>query len=362
LSITFLVTDQQNSHEGVIRPFVSFAAALESKYQVSFYALNCSKDFLENLKKQGFDVVGFNNTRSLIEALKNLNPNFVFTDDEVKRLKLLQKLSKKTKAKTICYVQVLYGSHAIAGCFDLSPLMLRRKIIFSCMKYLPFSYFREKYAKLMRVPDLIVANSRITATYLHSLYNVEVDGIVYPAVNSDVFKPRNPKEKKEITLYLGSHLGDVKKAFLERIIENSVGDGYFVNLFGNARIASHVKVEGRNSIAYHSHLTDIDLAGLYSRSKLTICPQKWELFGLVPVESLYCGTPVLAFNCMGLQETMDARTGWLANNESEFLMILHQVLGRDDLSFQELRNRVIERFSVEASAKALQELLEKYRE
>ncbi len=362
MSIAFLVTDQQTPHEGVVRPFVSFAAALKGKYRVSFYALNCSEDFLETLKKRDLEIVGFNNSGSLTQALKNLNPDFVFTDDEMKRLKLLKKLTKKINAKTICYAQVLYGSHAIAGCFDLSPSTLRRKIIYTSMKYLPFTYFSEKYAKLMSIPDLIVANSRITATYLHSIYNVEVDGIVYPAVNSEVFKPCDSKVKKEITLYLGSHLGDVKKAFQEKIIENAIADGYFVNLFGNARIASSINVKEKNSFAYHSHLSDIDLARLYSRSKLTICPQKWELFGLVPIESLYCGTPVLAFNCMGPQETMDAKTGWLANNESEFLRILHRVLEKDDLSFHDLRNNIIERFSAKVSVQALQKLLEEYQQ
>jgi glycosyltransferase involved in cell wall biosynthesis len=99
---------------------------------------------------------------------------------------------------------------------------------------------------------------------------------------------------------------------------------------------------------------------MYSRSKITICPQKWEQFGLVPVESISCGTPVLAFNCMGFQETIDTTTGWLANNEKDFLHILHNALEKQELPFQELRSTALKNFSIGASGKVLEELLEKY--
>ena len=120
---------------------------------------------------------------------------------------------------------------------------------------------------------------------------------------------------------------------------------YFVNLFGNARMASEIIGKGDELILYHSNITDIELAKMYSRSKLTICPQKWEQFGLVPVESMSCGTPVLAFNCMGFQETIDETTGWLANNEAEFLTRCSMTaLEKEQLPFQELRNIAIRRF------------------
>jgi glycosyltransferase involved in cell wall biosynthesis len=359
LGVAFIVTDQQEPHEGILRPFINFEAALESKYHGSFLLLNCSSDLVQRLKSNGLNAVGFNSVKSLAEELENLKPKFIFIDDDLKRLKLLKKINKKAKAKTLCYAQILYGSHSIVNCFDLSPLKLKQKIVYSSMKYVPFSHFSNSYTKLMKKLDLIVANSKTTATFLHSLYGIEVTEVIYPPVDTDVFKPRNPKEKKEITLYLGSHLGDVKKDFVKKIIENSVRDGYFVNLFGNARLALDLKGKGGNSILYHSNLTDDDLAGLYSRSKLTICPQKWELFGLVPVESMSCGTPVLAFNCLGFQETIDASTGWLANNESEFLRILHEVLEKDELSFDGLRSIAVKRFSVGASSEVLLELLEK---
>jgi glycosyltransferase involved in cell wall biosynthesis len=360
LDITFIVTDQQKPHEGVVRPFLNFAKALGSKYVLSFLLLNCSSDFSEHMKKNPFQVLVSQNKNEAIEKLKWLKPRFIFTDDYLKRLKLAQEIKKNIKAKTISYVQILYGSHSIANCFDLSSLTLKEKLLFTPLKYVPFSFFSTRYAKLLKGFDLVIANSKVTATFLHSLYNVEASGIVYPPVDTEIFQPSDQKVRPEVTLYLGSHLGDARRDFVKKIIMNVTEKGYFVNLFGNARMASEIISKGSDLIMYHSNLADIELARMYSRSKLTICPQKWEQFGLVPVESMSCGTPVLAFNCMGFQETIDNSTGWLANNEADFLLILHDALEKEDLPFQELRRTAIREFSIDASGKALVELLEKY--
>jgi glycosyltransferase involved in cell wall biosynthesis len=296
----------------------------------------------------------------MIEELENLNPKFILVDDDLERLKLAQRIKKSIRAKTFCYVQILYGSHAIANCFDLSSLTVKQKIAFSLIKHTSFSFFSNRYAKLLKNFDLVVANSKVTASFLHSLYNVEIDGIIYPPTDTDIFQPRSQKVRNEVTLYLGSHLGDTRRDLAEKIIENVVRFGYLVNVFGNAKMASQIINPRNPSVFYRSNLNDLDLAKMYSRSKLTICPQKWEQFGFVPVESLSCGTPVLAFNSMGFQETIDEETGWLANNAADFFRILHYALEKDELPFQEQRNTAIKKFSIAASGKVLQEFLEKY--
>jgi glycosyltransferase involved in cell wall biosynthesis len=360
LNIAFIFSDQQKPHEGVVRPFINFAKALENKYEISFLLLNCSSDFFSSLEKIGFQVIDCNNQERMIQEIKRLNSHFVFTDDDLKRLKLAHTIKKATKTKIISYVQILYGSHSIANCFDLSTLTFKKRLLFTLIKYIPFSFFSNKYANLLKDFDLVIANSKVTATFLHSLYSVEVSGIVYPPINTEIFQISSPKVSHEVTLYLGSHLGDSRKDFVKRIIGKVVENGYLANLFGNPKMASEIMSEPNNHVIYHSNLTDTDLAKMYSRSKLTICPQKWEQFGLVTVESISCGTPVLAFNCMGFQETITKNSGWLANNEVEFLQMLNDALKKEELLFKELRNTAIREFSIEASGETLIELLEKY--
>jgi glycosyltransferase involved in cell wall biosynthesis len=360
LNITFLIADQQKVHEGVVRPFLNFAKALKQKYEFSFLLKNCGSDFAEYLRKSSFEVVASKNKNETIQKLKNLKPSFIFTDDDLKRLKLVQEINKKINAKTISYAQVLYGSHSIVDCFDSTSLTLMEKVRFAPLKYVPFYFFRNRYIKLLRTFDLVIANSKVTATFLHTLYNIGVSGVIYPPIDTDVFQPNREKTQREITIYIGSHLGDTNQVFVKKIIKKVAENGYFANLFGNKKMASQIISEVSKSVLYHPQLSDNELAQMYSRSKLTVCPQKWEQFGMVPVESLSCGTPVLAFNCMGFQETISQTSGWLANNGDEFLEMLHDALEGEQLPIKSLRNAALNQFSNIASGRALEELLEKY--
>lgn len=67
-------------------------------------------------------------------------------------------------------------------------------------------------------------------------------------------------------------------------------------------------------------LTDSQLAAEYSRSFATLCISYNEPFGLVALESMACGTPVLAVNAGGYKETiLDGKTGFLLKrNPKEF--------------------------------------------
>jgi glycosyltransferase involved in cell wall biosynthesis len=86
------------------------------------------------------------------------------------------------------------------------------------------------------------------------------------------------------------------------------------------------------------------------------------MFGYVPVESMACGTPVLAFDIMGPSETIiDGKTGWLAKSEEEFINILYDILEKemiDIIDSSTCKNHVINNFSSEASVKKLMEILE----
>ena len=72
-------------------------------------------------------------------------------------------------------------------------LHLKKSFGLPPIKYMPFSFFSTRYLKLLKPFDLVVANSKVTATFLHSLYNVDVSGIVYPSIDTDNFPARRKK-------------------------------------------------------------------------------------------------------------------------------------------------------------------------
>ncbi len=73
-------------------------------------------------------------------------------------------------------------------------------------------------------------------------------------------------------------------------------------------------------------LSDNDLAKEYSQSLAVICPNRLETFGLVPLESMATGTPVIATKISGHRETIvDGQTGFLTDFDP--LEISERILG-----------------------------------
>lgn len=66
------------------------------------------------------------------------------------------------------------------------------------------------------------------------------------------------------------------------------------------------------TVELHRAVTDSRLVELYSRARATMCTARLEPFGLTPLESISCGTPVVAINEGGFRETVqEGRNGVL---------------------------------------------------
>ncbi len=72
-------------------------------------------------------------------------------------------------------------------------------------------------------------------------------------------------------------------------------------------------------IEYIGEITDNQKAEFLGNAYALLFPIDWpEPFGLVMVEAMACGTPVVAFNCGSVKEVIDdGRTGFVVNDMSE---------------------------------------------
>ncbi len=65
-------------------------------------------------------------------------------------------------------------------------------------------------------------------------------------------------------------------------------------------------------------INDKDLVHLYNESLVTLSLSRYDTFGLVPLESMACGVPVIALNVAGYRETIvDNKTGFLVDFDPE---------------------------------------------
>jgi glycosyltransferase involved in cell wall biosynthesis len=78
-----------------------------------------------------------------------------------------------------------------------------------------------------------------------------------------------------------------------------------------------------------ANISDMALVELYSHAQLTLYAPIMEPFGFVPLESMACGTPVVAVNEAGVRETVRHReTGLLTERDpQEFAHAIAELIG-----------------------------------
>jgi glycosyltransferase involved in cell wall biosynthesis len=320
--VCFILSDLSSSFEGIARVFINWSIELQNHgNEIYFVLLNCAKRITQTIQSRSATItIGEGkNITDVVNFLKSHKPEILMSDDNLGRMKLLLRLKKKLKVRTCVYVQILYGVHSVVDSFDVSYLRFKERLTYQLTRLVPFSLLKSSYKRALLSQDIVIANSQITATLLHTWYGVEPQTIVYPPVDRTVFRRKEfPKDANQVLLYLGSHAGDTNKNLVRKICEILRSMKSKVLVFGNNQL--QISLSREFELEEVSEVSDEKLAELYCCSKLIICPQHWETFGYVIAESIACGTPVLSFNLMGQGELgMLSNCVLAANNEKEFL-------------------------------------------
>ncbi|MEM3795465.1 MAG: glycosyltransferase [Thermoprotei archaeon] len=349
MSIVFLVAFEESPYSGVVRPFINWAKALRDRAIVAVYGCsNHLESYVSNAADlNGFKFVGDKNFQGLVAKLNKNSIEYYFSDDYIPRVKLLLKAQDQIKAKCAVYTQILYGTHSIAK-YSKDLLDLKTKLVFSAASAVPFKLVSSKYKSLLGKVDVVIASSIFTASMLNLVYGVGHAGVVYPPINIDVFRPSSVKPPgKEVLIYLGSGLGDTDPKLVQRLVSELNNDVSKVHLLGNERMYQKYLNHGEK-LVYHKGLEDRELAEIYSRVSLTIAPQTIEFFGLVPLESLSCGTPVLTR--YPHEALLEGTVGQVAYNDGDMTVRAKQLLAKptDEKLSQKCRE-IATRFSIEHS-------------
>jgi glycosyltransferase involved in cell wall biosynthesis len=171
--------------------------------------------------------------------------------------------------------------------------------------------------------------------------------VVYPGINPDNFPFCDNKDK-----YL-AFVGSVcpEKGIMEAIDIAQVSGK-------SLKIAAKVQpgneeffqkqflpaVENNKKIEFLGELKEVERNELLKRAECLLFPIKWdEPFGLVQLESLVVGTPVIGFNRGAVSEVIeDGKNGFIVNNVEEAVSVLDKIT---TISPQNCRKTVTEKFS-----------------
>ncbi|MFA6016680.1 MAG: glycosyltransferase family 1 protein [Patescibacteria group bacterium] len=190
-----------------------------------------------------------------------------------------------------------------------------------------------KLEKTIKYGDTILVDSESTKRDLKKYYpkiNAEKIQVIYPGIG-DEFRLINDKEKTKTILkkyfpkylildtkyllYVGAieprkNLVLAIEVFSELIKDNKFADYIFIIAgragWKNEDVFQSIKrLKLENKVIFTGFVADEDLPFLYSAASLTVYLSSYEGFGLPPLESLACGTKVIAGDNSSLKETLD---------------------------------------------------------
>jgi hypothetical protein len=178
---------------------------------------------------------------------------------------------------------------------------------------------------------LHAAASRTRAIYTHSAalqawfcqHRFPIEGVVPGFLYPFNFAPTTATPSRDFILaYLGK---ETHLACLRELARS----GLPIKVFGMKSRGwiggSRIEAE-RSNIELLGPVSHDELRELYTNALFTAFPFTEEPFGLIPIESMACGTPVLTYGKQGPGETvLNGATGWLVSSSEELVRVAQRV-------------------------------------
>ena len=283
----------------------------------------------ESLKSHILGNYGFDAklaTKKLISHLEKIKPDIIHIHNIHSHDCSLELLFEYIKAKNIKVYWTFHDCWSFTGyCyyFDMVNCDKWKTECKNCPQRRNFSWFVDrsnqnfnKKKKLSKDLDLtIITPSKWLASLVKQSFFKEYSvKVINNGIDLNVFKPTESEFRKKYNcedkfLLLGVAFDWAERKGLDVFIElaKKLDDKFQIVLVGvDAKTA--IKLPD-NIISIHKTNNQQELAEIYTAADLFVNPTREEVFGMVNVEALACGTPVLTFNTGGSPECIGETCG-----------------------------------------------------
>lgn len=155
-------------------------------------------------------------------------------------------------------------------------------------------------------PDLYYANSITVQKRIKKIYRRDSE-VLYPPVNTDKFLP-SYKKPEPFFISVGRLVGYKR---VDLVIQAFQQTGYNLKIIGDGPERKNLEklASSSKNIQFCGRVSDEVLKEMYANTRAFVFPSE-EDFGIVPVEAMSAGRPVLAYGRGGVTETViDTKTG-----------------------------------------------------
>ncbi len=219
---------------------------------------------------------------------------------------------------------------------------------------------------LEKESNAVICNSRFTMEAYKKAYHKTPGAIVYPP---SLIKAITPLRNKENYLLAVCRVTKFKNVdLLIDAFKTIAADfpDYKLLIAGDGEekenLEKRVASLGlEDKVLFLGWTVKEQLEDLYLKAKLTVSYSMHETFGLVPIESMMYGTPVISHNSGGPRETiLHGETGFLFDDKDDLLKYWREVLEMSPERYAKMQDRCREealKYDISSVISSLQDIL-----
>lgn len=267
-------------------------------------------------------------TMRFISKLKKINPDVIHLHNLHNCYINLPMLFRYIKKHNIKIIWTLHDCWAFTGkCphFELAGCDRWKTGCFNCpqIRDYPQSYvdrtkslyrLKKKWFTGVQSMTIVTPSSWLAGLVKQSFLGDYPTIVINNGIDLSVFKPaesdfrkKHNLENKFILLGVAMGFGEGKGLDIFTELSKRLDERFKIVLVG---VPEDKKSElPKNILVIPSTQNQTELAEIYTVSDLFVNPTREEVFGLVNVEALACGTPVVTFNTGGCPECIDNSCG-----------------------------------------------------
>jgi glycosyltransferase involved in cell wall biosynthesis len=199
---------------------------------------------------------------------------------------------------------------------------------------------------LVHQADKVITTSQYNQDHFREAYGINAE-VITLGNDSKYYNPGNKMDKKGYFLYFG---------------ETDALHGYDLLTAVRLIAPKELQIKTVSLADGRWRYNREEIRNLYRGAVATLCLDRNEPFGLVPLESMACGTPVIAVNEGGFRETVDdGVTGYLVPREPPVIYKIMKQLAVDREVRQVMgkagRQRVLAHYQWKRHTKTLEDTL-----
>ncbi len=269
----------------------------------------------------------------------------------------LEKCDVVISSSSSCAKMVKIPKGAIHVCYCHTPMryayFAREEYVSRLSKWirplanLLLKYMRYVDKKSNKHVDYFIANSNEVKRRIHEYYQREAITI-FPGVEVDKFQASEKNEGYYLCL---SRLVYYKRFDLAIKACNALKKRLII--VGGGEALNDLKEISGPTIEFVNHVSDEELINYFMNAKAFIFPA-YEDFGIVPIEAMACGKPVIAFNKGGTLDTVIDNVTGIFFSEQSPQSVAEAIIKLENTSFNpfKIRQHAL-KFSVERFQKEI---------